>query len=550
MNHAKRPQSVMIWAVAFPCLVVAGGSPWAAESAAPTSGSPSDLQLVSDADRDGSLTERDAAAREAGGTALVMANLDDDDRDGLPDADDEHVNGPNDVRDLVPLAVVVPAGARQVRVSAGTAPVRWHRKAAEGWRHLGLHEAEIPIEVASNKTTSDELELHLESCAWAGLPASWDGRATVVVAAIDAAGETLASGTVSYEVAAVTLLPATAQVTELFVASGRYDNAGFLESLRRMLVEMDVPLTVHPTSAWQEMWMQDTMEIGTTAIPGSHMHVVLAGLRGADSFPPTLLGPDTAVAEVASSRGLGGGDAWADWYGNLEVSPATAAWPRGRVIHGRNARTAVSFHPDVVSLLAAQHAQPPVWIDTSWLMIKHVDEIVTFLPGKDGTAAILVPDPLEGLRLAGDEGASEAVASRRLEANTRIARVIDAMLTGDERAPRAGAAGDPSATGLLDLLGIDGSRVVRLPVAFDVPAAGLLEDGGVTNASTLWSNPVNALVVNGVVICGAADMPDPVRQICRERFLAAGAEAVEFIDDGIYQKNHGNVHCATNARRE
>ena len=91
---------------------------------------------------------------------------------------------------------------------------------------------------------------------------------------------------------------------------------------------------------------------------------------------------------------------------------------------------------------------------------------------------------------------------------------------------------------------------MRLPVAFDVPAEGLLPDGGVTNASSLWSNPVNALVVNGTVICGSAGMPAAVRDACRERFLAAGAERVEFIDDGVYQKNHGNVHCATNARRE
>jgi len=44
-------------------------------------------------------------------------------------------------------------------------------------------------------------------------------------------------------------------------------------------------------------------------------------------------------------------------------------------------------------------------------------------------------------------------------------------------------------------------------------------------------------------------MPAAVQQVCRERLLAAGAARVEFIDDGVYQKNHGNVHCATNARR-
>jgi len=283
------------------------------------------------------------------------------------------------------------------------------------------------------------------------------------------------------------------------------------------------------------------------------MHVVLAGLRNADTFPPTLLGPDVAVAEVAAARPLAGGDAWADWYGNLEVSGPTAAHPRGRVIHGRNRQTGEGFHPGVVAFLTAQRAQPPVWIDTAWLLIKHVDEIVAFLPGRDGRGAILVPDPEEGLRLmAVAKDAAGPVAEHVREANERIAQRISGMLSGSGGAGLSGAAagGDgDGAAGLLALLGLDESRVIRLPVAFEVPAEGLLADGGVTDAASLWSNPVNALFVNGVVICGDSGMPESVRQVCRERFLAAGAERVEFIDDGVYQKNHGNVHCATNTRR-
>jgi hypothetical protein len=55
--------------------------------------------------------------------------------------------------------------------------------------------------------------------------------------------------------------------------------------------------------------------------------------------------------------------------------------------------------------------------------------------------------------------------------------------------------------------------------------------------------------VNGTVVCGSAGMTPEVQAICRRRFLEAGAERIEFIDDAVYQKNHGNVHCATNARR-
>jgi hypothetical protein len=77
---------------------------------------------------------------------------------------------------------------------------------------------------------------------------------------------------------------------------------------------------------------------------------------------------------------------------------------------------------------------------------------------------ILVPDPAEGLRLLGDQDAAEPQAGRRREANARIARAIDAMLVGDDRAPRAGETHAAGATGLLALLGLDESRVVRLAV--------------------------------------------------------------------------------------
>jgi protein-arginine deiminase len=549
MDDAKRLRFVAIRAVAIAASIVLqaadGARPWAAEVA--------QVSLLTDADRDGTLSERDAAARKAGGHAVMMANRDDDDGDGRADADDELVNGSADVHDLVPLAITVPAETRRIRVSAGAAPVRWHQRTGAGdWRHLGLREAEVSLEDADSRPDRT-LTLHLESCAWAGMPAAWDGCATIVVTAVDATGRTLASDDVRYDVAPVVISPATARVKEVFAARGLYENDAFLHHLGGVLAKADVPLTIHPAVEWREMWMQDTMEIGSAAIPGSRMYVVLAGLRSADRFPPTLLGPDTAVAVVAKPRQLAGGDAWADWYGNLESSPPTAAHLDGRVIHGRNVRTGTSFHPEVIAFLAAQGIQPPVWIDTSWLLIKHVDEIVTFLPGADGHCVILVPDPEAGLSMLDDQ-AGEAVTRRRREAAARIHRTLEAMLFGGPAPPRAGvsvatARDGSDQVGLLDLLGLDRGRVVRLPVAFDVPERGLPADGGVTDASTLWSNPINALVVNGTVICGASGMPDAAKTACRERFLAAGANCVEFIDDTAYQTHRGNVHCATNARR-
>ncbi|MFM7207980.1 MAG: protein-arginine deiminase family protein [Planctomycetaceae bacterium] len=482
---------------------------------------------------------------------VVLSNRDDDDRDGTPDADDERVNGAADARDLATLAVPLPVGTTVVRLDAGPAPLRFFVRDAEGWRHVGLGRGEVPARGAEAL-----MEILVEAVRWAGQPTDWTGRATVHAACM-AGTQEAGVREIAVQVAPVRLLPATAPVEEAYVATGRYDNVAFAARLGEILGELRVPLRTYATRDWREMWMQDTMEVGTATAGAAAMAVVLGGLRNADTFPPTLLGPDVAVATVGAPRPLAGGDAWADWYGNLEASIPTAAHPHGRAIHGRNRLTGCSFHPEVVAFLAAQQVQSPIWIDTSWLLIKHVDEIVSFLPGADGRGAIVVPDPVAGLALLGDDAAAgdPEAAARRREANTRIARAIDVMLHGDADPPRAGGApappghGSARGGGLLDLLGLDDRQVVRLPVAFDVPAAGLLADGGVTDASSLWSNPVNALFVNGTVICGAAGMPEAGRDVCRERFLAAGASRVEFIDDGVYQKNHGNVHCATNARR-
>jgi hypothetical protein len=497
----------------------------------------------------------------------VLANRDDDDGDGVADADDDRVNGPADERDLAALHVTVadPQAAR-LAVSSGGAPLRFFVRGGDGWLDAGVRQATVPVGIAADGRAG--AMLHVEAGSWAGLD-GWNGVARIELEPQDAAGGRLGGGQVECRVAPVLLRPATARAREVFVATGRYDNEPFLAALRSALEPLGLPLVVHEAADWREMWMQDAFEIATAEIPGSRMHVVLAGLRDCDRFPDTLLAPDTAVARVAAPRSLAGGDAWADWYGNLEVSPPLAAHPQGRVIHGRNVRTGESFHPEVVRFLEAQGAQAPLWIDTSWLLIKHVDEIVAFMPGPDGRGVVLVPDPEEGLRLAGligpaAAGKADAESATMVAANRRIAGIIAATLKGGPGPPRAGesagaggGSGDGAsapaarpAGGLLGLLGWEESRVVRFPVVFRVPAKPADDADDPSDAVPIWSNPINAVCLNGTVVCGSADMPETVREVCRERFLAAGAKDVVFIDDAAYHSRSGNVHCATNVRRE
>ena len=86
------------------------------DATAPGSGSeepPPGLALIADANRDGELDLLGRADDPSNGTgtgtaakdAYLLANLDDDDSDGIPDAYSGVVDGDADIQDLAPLAL-------------------------------------------------------------------------------------------------------------------------------------------------------------------------------------------------------------------------------------------------------------------------------------------------------------------------------------------------------------------------------------------------------------------------------------------------------------
>jgi hypothetical protein len=257
-------------------------------------------------------------------------------------------------------------------------------------------------------------------------------------------------------VAPFLLLPNAARTRTLYVATGhpRYENLAFREGLGAACADTGVQLVTHTTRSWKEMWMQDTMEVGYTQLPGRPpMHVVLGGLRGADTFPPRLLGRDTGFLQVGRNRGIADGvDDWADWMGNMEVTPPVPGYPLGRVFYGRNTDTGVGLHPDVVAFLEAQRVQAPFWLDTGFLTIKHVDEIATFLPGAEGRPLLLIADTRRAVELVPAEAGPS---------NTRNQARLDKVLGGGTYADGT------RSRGLLAELGLTSDQVVRLPVSYD-----------------------------------------------------------------------------------
>ena len=101
---------------------------------------------------------------------------------------------------------------------------------------------------------------------------------------------------------------------------------------------------------------------------------------------------------------------------------------------------------------------------------------------------------------------------------------------------------EPAYAKLCEQLRIGPDNVIRLPVLYR-------PDG-----SARTPNVVNALVVNGHVVMSDPDGPalaegDPFKQRVRELLDDLPVE-VHFVDDRLYHRWSGNVHCATNALRQ
>lgn len=481
------------------------------------------VQIVADGNRDGRIDDADMVGHNAwawhGPGAFLLANVDDDDGNGVADAEDADVNGPADALDLALLEIglgrFVFHVAREIRITV-----------TQGADHVNLFEPYRGTwRLLHGKLTrvAPSTQLAIEARRFANR--AFDGVVRIRVEVMDAGGRLVASDEVALRVAPWIMLPNSARTSQLHVATGAYNNAAFLADLTAATTATNtVLLPPYQTSRWQEMWMQDTMEIGYTQLPGlAPMHVVLKANRGQDTYPATLRGPDFGSIQIGTYRPMSNGDDWVDWYGNLEVSHPLADWPLGRIYYGCNTTSGVCLQSEVVDFLEAQEVQAPFWVDTSWLIIKHVDEIFTWVPAQDGSARLVVVSP----RVAGT-----LYPSYYGPYNKGLQARIDTMLEGGAYTINGQAV---QYAGLKALLGLTDASIIHVPLFY-------------TDGHPDWSSPINGVYLNGTMVAGDTDMWDAERNLTEELFAQVGI-AVIWVDDKVYHDNLGNVHCATNTTR-
>ncbi len=91
-----------------------------------------------------------------------------------------------------------------------------------------------------------------------------------------------------------------------------------------------------------------------------------------------------------------------NYGGNIEVSPPLPGAPFGKILIGNYTTPNGSvMDVDLVSFLALQKVQPVVQIDTTWLKVGHVDEIVNFASGagSGNGFSTVVASPAKAYRL-------------------------------------------------------------------------------------------------------------------------------------------------------
>lgn len=501
--------------------------------------------LVGDSNRDGKIDDNDFTDTKTWTWQtgpFILFNMDDDDKKGRPDWQDRIVNGPKDEEDLAKITLQLNPQFQKNIVTLTADPksrpyINVFQKTTRGW---------VPVSLDGSQPLpyTKQLILGVEAKQFANR--NWNGLVTLQAKAKER-DKTIATDSVEMRVSPWLMVPNTAKVKELYVSDVGMANRQFVSQLRAGITPTGAKVNVVPGGT---TWKQDTMEIGYVQFPKDsklrEFNVVLNGLRpqASDFYPRSLLSNDFGWFQVGKPRRLDALNQWTDWFGNLEVTPPIPGYPLGRIYYG-NAGT-FAFHPEVVDFLKAQEVQgPPIDLDTSWLAIRHVDEIISFIPTPSGKPLMMIVSPEEGVNLLKEldkKGYGNELINRGLSSQTTVKAALNNKNLIEYNLRLQTKHLNAIQEKVKREFNLTDDQIIRIPAMFNF--------GG----SSLWPNMVNSVVVNGRLMVsnprGAIINGKDYTQEEFRRRVTPSALKVYFLDDRYYQELRGNTHCATNTRRD
>ncbi|MDK0517826.1 protein-arginine deiminase family protein [Streptomyces sp. ML-6] len=508
------------------------------------------------------------------------------------DAADEMVNGPEDAKDLTPLLVPPTAvgedAVGRLAVPAAQRPyVRIFVREGDRYTPLGADGA------LSARDLRRGVRLAVEGRDIVRDRTRWDGRVLVTLTVTDR-GRT-GSTRLGMSVAPVLLQHDLQRARHVFAAApgkgpgqpvevptatrvpgGWKEFAGSLRAATRAVGLPDRELNFQPGGPqwWKDIWRQDIAEPAYATRPGpggpQTMRILLrspnywkspdgtgASLRRAGRLLfKDLRGPGVGVVQQYTTDRPDNVDELLNFTGNIESLPPYRGYPKGRVVYGSSADRRPD--PSFVRMLRDQREQPPVVIDTSWLLVGHADETVHVVRADNARGwTLAVSDPrlaiglLKKVQEAG-EGGQRLFADTDAEDKPTVDEFLryDAARGDNEDAARRI---DEQVRVLLRATGLKPTELVRLPVLYfrvtDTPGAEgrhIAFSPALANGLSLTAEDFAAPAPHGPRLAG--------RDLFRaeaERRLTANGVRVHWVENFSWSHlGGGEVHCATNALRD
>ena len=544
----------------------------------PRADAPRTADLDVDVDRDGALTGLDEVDEDAftgARGAAVLANVDDDDGDGMRDGRDDQI-GADDLDDLARARLgrlrALESGDRVVlRVDPEGARFRTRVFAKIGgdWRQVADPEVE-ENELSAVEATRADLELRIEAISTRSV--EFDGTIRVAVQVVGDDGRVVSEDAVVLVVPPVIFQDNLQRAETMYVMrieDGWDSNHALMQALEQGL---DADVELYDVDAWDygvDRWMQDNMELGYQQVPDGAgvrtMRTTLqlqraTGFGGLEAFVP--------YEKMRADDGFvypGGPESSHNYGGNLEVAPPHVVdgveRPYGRMLYGGGDRTLLgapyddTMNDEQLSFLDAQVQGPALELSSEWLAVGHIDEIFQFVPTHDPAApkpfVVVVASPSLA-RAALLDAQARGLGGAAVFPDQETETTVDAIL-GDADMMAFNEAADARIASIREEmkseLGLDDADFREVPVLYEN-----VGDRGYDLAVAL-----NPGIQNLVTTSTRLFLPDPMgpvvdgEDVWRAQTIASlqdtGLDLV-FVD--VFNSYHllmGEAHCGTNVDR-
>jgi protein-arginine deiminase len=571
-----------------------------AESASATDGADgqpgSPIDLIVDNNRSGALELDELSEDEnedvwsASNGAVFLANIDDDQDtcvEGntsdieLPtcnDAADDVLNGEEDLFDMAPMRIRAwpdaPDDARGALIvdSPGANYVRIFVQQAKGnplaWTAID------PKTSFSAEELREGIELRLEGTDIVRNVATWDGYVKITLQ-VRGADEVYGTDEVMLRVSPVMTYHHVLDAEVVYATVFNFGSSqAFIGDLIDAIGKSSVSQPLYEVG-YGDQWAQDYFETGYMSMPGpkGSQHSIRVNYRSANVDNPNnpnnplreagrvvfdLRGRDSAAIQQFDLSHPGQMDSL-DSFGNTETIPPYSYkgidYPLGRSYRG----SVPSFYPDesFSMMMEAQLQQPPVYVDTSWLLVGHVDETATFLPTplSERGWTIGINDPQLAWQMLEEEaeagnGNVDMFVGKEWQGGANAEISINAVLNNGQLAAElteSTAEVEGQYLTLQEAIGIADSELVRIPYIHEKQSGySVALQPGTANGILLDSQNFAPPEPHGP----APEGTDIFKQQLEDELAPHGITVRWTEDWDLYHRLLGEVHCGSNSTRQ